>query len=226
MCPTLGAYTIHDEDIKRTSSITLTHVPNWWAENRRFQRGRFNPEKIRLSVIRDPDKAFEAFTHGDLDVFILSTQQWYDKLPDTAPSVGVGLHGEGHLSTTRIPRPDMGLWINESMPGLDDLNVRLGIQYSSNMKLVCQQYFRGNAQVQKTASDGYGFDPNPAVRSRPFDPAKAREYFAKAGYTQQGPDGVLINAQGREALLHGHNHLQALRGRARDPQAGSAQGRT
>jgi microcin C transport system substrate-binding protein len=196
VCPTLGAYTIHDEDIKRTSSITLSHVPNWWAANRRFQRGRFNPDKIRLSVVRDPDKAFEAFVHGDLDIFILSTQQWFDKLPETAPSVVSGFT----VKTTfynQIPRPDIGLWINQSMPGLDNLDVRLGIQYASNFKLVCQQYFRGQAEVQKTASDGYGFDPNPAVRPRLFDPDKARSYFAKAGYIQQGPDGVLVNAEGK-----------------------------
>jgi microcin C transport system substrate-binding protein len=64
------------------------------------------------------------------------------------------------------------------------------------MDLVCKQYFRGDAKVQKTRSDGYPFDPNPAIHARPFDPTKAREYFAKAGYTKQGDDGVLINPKG------------------------------
>jgi microcin C transport system substrate-binding protein len=96
-----------------------------------------------------------------------------------------------------IPRPDFGLWMNEARPGLDSLNVRLGIQYASNMELVCRQYFRGAAEVQRTASDGYGWNPNPTLAPRPFDPEKAREYFAKAGYSRQGPDGVLVNAQGQ-----------------------------
>jgi microcin C transport system substrate-binding protein len=196
VAPTLGAYTIRDEDIKRTTSVTLSHVKDWWAENNRFEKGRFNPDRIRLSVIRDPDKAFEAFLHGDVDIFGLSTQLWYDKLPDTHPSVTSGYTVKATFFND-IPRPDFGLWINQAMPGLDDLNVRVGIQYSSNMDLVCKQYFRGFATIQKTASDGYGWNPNPAVGPRPFDPVKAREYFAKAGYSQQGPDGVLVNAQGR-----------------------------
>ena len=147
-------------------------------------------------MIRDPDKAFEAFVHGDLDLFTLSTSLWYDKLPDTHPSVTSGFTVKA-VFYNRIPPPDFGLWINEAKPPLDDLNVRLGIHFASDFELVCRQYFRGDARVQKTASDGYGWDPNPAVTPRPFDPQKARECFAKAGYTQQGPDGVLVNAQGQ-----------------------------
>jgi microcin C transport system substrate-binding protein len=196
ICPTSGAYTIREEDIKRTSSITLSHVKNWWGEDKRFTRGRYNPDRIHLVVIRDPDKAFESFLHGDLDVFPLSTQQWYDKLPDDHPSVASGFTVKATFFN-RIPRPNFGLWINEAKPPLDNLDVRLGIQYASNMDLVCRQYFRGVAKIQKTASDGYGWDPNPEVRPRPFDPARAREYFAKAGFSKQGPDGVLTNDQGK-----------------------------
>jgi len=194
--PTLGAYTINEEDIKRPSSITLSHVKDWWAEDKRFFKGRFNPDRIHLAVIRDPDKAFEAFVRGDLDIFPMSTQLWYSKLPDTHPSVTSGFT----VKTTfynQIPAPNFGLWINEAMPYLSNHNVRLGIEYATNFALVCQQYFRGDAEIQKTASDGFGWDPNPAVKPYPFDPLKAREYFAKAGFSQQGPDGVLVNASGR-----------------------------
>jgi microcin C transport system substrate-binding protein len=194
--PTLGAYTIKDEDIKRTTSVTLSRVKDWWAENRRFMRNRCNPDRIHFEVIRDPDKAFEAFLHGDLDTFAISVQMNHTKLPDTHPSVASGYTVKAQFFND-IPQPNFGLWLNEAMPGLDNNDVRVGIAYASNMDLVCKQYFRGEAVVQKTESDGFGFDPNPAVHPRPFDPAKAREYFAKAGYTKQGDDGVLVNAQGR-----------------------------
>jgi microcin C transport system substrate-binding protein len=194
--PTAGAYTIKEDDIKRTTSITLTYVKDWWDENRPFIRGRFNPEKIHLVVIREPDKAFESFLRGDLDVIALTTPQWYDKLPDTDPSVTSGFTVKT-MFYNRIPRPNFGLWLNQAKAPLDNIDLRVGIQYATNVDLVCRQYFRGVAVVQKTASDGFGWDVNPNVRPRPFDPAKAREYFAKAGYTQQGPDGVLTNAQGQ-----------------------------
>ena len=196
--PTTGAYTIKEEDIRRTTSITLSHVKDWWAENKPWAKGRFNPDKIRLSVIRDPDKTIEAFFHGDLDVFpsnSLSSQVWYTKFPDSQPTIASGFT----VKTTfynQLPPPDWGLWINTAKPPLDNLDVRLGVEFATNFALVCQQYFRGDAVLQQTDDDGYGWDVNPNVRPRPFDPAKARAYFAKAGFTQQGSDGVLANAKG------------------------------
>jgi microcin C transport system substrate-binding protein len=195
--PTVGPYMLREEDVKHPSSITLTRIKNWWGENRRFFKGRYNPDQIHLAVIRDPDKAFEAFLRGDIDEFPLpSPQQWYDKLPETHPSVASGFTVKATFYN-QIPPPDYGLWINEAMPLLNNHDVRLGIQYATNMALVCQQYFRGDAVIQQTTSDGYGWNLNPQVKPRPFDPAKAREYFAKAGFTQQGPDGVLTNSDGR-----------------------------
>jgi microcin C transport system substrate-binding protein len=199
--PTMGAYMIKEEDIRRTSSVTMTHVKDWWAADKPFAKGRFNPDKIRLVVIRDPDKAVESFLHGDVDLlFPITTQNWYGKLPDTQPTVASGFTVKATFYD-RIPPPDWGLWLNTSKPPLDNLNVRVGIEYASNFALVCQQYFRGDATLQNTNSDGYGWDVNPAVRPRPFDPEKAREYFAKAGYTQQGPDGILTNARGDRLAL-------------------------
>ena len=53
--------------------------------------------------------------------------------------------------------------MNETKPPLDNLNVRLGIEYATNFALVCQQYFRGDCHRGRRTSDGYGFgDVNPA----------------------------------------------------------------
>lgn len=200
VAPTTGAYTIRDEDVKKQISVTLTRVPDWWASNKRFQRHRFNPDRIRTVVIRDPDKALEAFFHGDLDVTpvnaLLNSNIWYDRFSDSQPQVAAGYIVKA-IFFNRIPCPDYGLWINESKPPLDDLNVRLGIQYASNMDLVCKEYFRGDAVRQQTRSDGYGWIVNSDLSARPFDPARAREHFAKAGFSQQGPDGILANDKGQ-----------------------------
>ena len=194
--PTMGAYQLREEDIHRTSSVTLTRIKSWWAEDRKFSRYRFNPDKIRLNVIHDPDKAVEAFLHGDIDVFLLRTANWYGNVKDDNPSVTAGFTVKATFYN-QVPPPNFGLWINTAMPPLDNLEVRLGVAYATNFDLVCKQYFRGDATVQKTFSDGYGWDPNPAVVPRPFDPALARAHFAKAGFTQEGPDGILTNAQGK-----------------------------
>lgn len=194
--PTTGAYALTEENIHRTSSVTLTRVKGWWGENRRFLRNLFNPDKIRLNVIHDPDKSVEAFLHGDIDVFPLRNHEWYGPVSDTSPSVASGFTVKATFYN-RTPVPEFGLWINEAMPPLDNLELRLGIAYATNFDLVCRQYFRGDASLQKTFSDGYGWDVNPAVHPRPFDPTQARAHFAKAGYTQEGADGVLRDGQGK-----------------------------
>jgi microcin C transport system substrate-binding protein len=200
LAPTTGAYTILEDDVKRMSSVTLSHVKDWWGADKKFNKGRFNPDRIRLNVIRDPDKAYEAFMHGDLDVFPIPTVLWYGKLADDNPSVVSGFTVKSTFYN-RVPPPDFALWLNEAKPPLDNLDVRLGVQFATNFSLVCQQYFRGDATLQKSTADGYGWDVNPSLVQRTFDPAKARGFFEKAGYTVQGPDGVLATPQGQRLSL-------------------------
>jgi microcin C transport system substrate-binding protein len=200
IAPTTGAYVIRDEDVKKQVSVTLTRLDNWWAKDKRFCRGRFNPDKVRLIVIREPEKALAAFIRGDLDISPLNqleqSSYWYEKLPATQPAVAAGYIVKATFYN-QIPCPDFGLWINQARPVLDNQNVRLGIQYAVNFDLICRDYFRGDAEREQTSSDGFGWRTNPTLTARPFDPVKARGYFAQAGFTQQGPDGVLVNGQGQ-----------------------------
>jgi microcin C transport system substrate-binding protein len=197
--PTLGAYTLRPADLDKGRSVTLTRIQDWWARDQRYWRGRFNPDRFRLTVIRDIDKAFESFVRGDLDFFLpmtASPKYWYDLLPDSHPDVVAGyIHKVKFYN--RIPRPDWGLWINRSKPVLAENEIRLGIQYASNFERVANQFYRGDAVQMNTRSDGYSWRVHPTITSRKFDPVKAREHFAKAGFTQQGPDGILRNERGQ-----------------------------
>jgi len=73
VAPSTGPYTIaRDADIAKGRSITLTRVKDWWARDLKHFRYRFNPDRIRITVIRDSAKAFEAFRKGDLDTYGLT----------------------------------------------------------------------------------------------------------------------------------------------------------
>lgn len=211
--PKAGPYVIHDKDVEKGRAITLTRVRDWWGENERFYRGRFNPDRYRLEVIRDPDKAVEAFARGDLDVMTLGTpKSWYETLPATHPDVAAGRMLRFQFYN-RTPQPDWGLWINRSKPHLDNIDVRLGLQHAANFDLVCQQYFRGDAERPQTRSDGYGWRMHPTIGPRPFDPVKARTHFAAAGFDQAGADGVLRNAAGQRlsfTLTTGRQELRDM----------------
>ena len=194
--PKLGPYQVHEKDIKKGRSITLTRDQNWWAQDKKFFRGRFNPDRYQLDVIRDPNKTAEAFARGDIDMMELDSPKfWYETLNESQPDIAAGRILR-YKFYNRMPRAEWGLWVNSRMPGLDQRELRVGLHYATNMDLVCTQYFRGDAEVMQTRSDGYPWRVHPTITHRAFDPVKARAHFAAAGYDQPGPDGVLMNAAG------------------------------
>jgi len=194
--PTSGPYQVRPEDVDKGREVTLSHVKDWWAQDKKFWRHRFNPDRIRLTVIRDNAKAFEAFRKGDIDFFSLRlAEYWYDKLPDNAPEVQAGyIHKEKFFND--IPQPTYGLWMNESRPLLDNRDIRVGIQYALDWDLVIKKFSRGDWTRMQTASDGFGEFTSPTMHPRSFSVDQALASFAKAGFTKRGADGILVNDAG------------------------------
>jgi len=195
--PTTAAYLIRQEDIRKGRSIALTRDPNWWAKDKKHWRYRFNPDRIRFTVIRDVPKMFEAFKRGDIDQFGLNlAEYWYEKLPDNDPDVQAGYIQKSVFYNQR-PRPPYGLWINTAQPLLDNRDIRLGIHYATNWQLVIDKFFRGDYSRLHTANDGFGEFSHPELQARAYDINLALEHFARAGFNQRGPDGILVNAAGQ-----------------------------
>lgn len=214
--PTTGAYTISEDEIERIrfnrDRISITRVKDWWSKDRKFWRYRFNADEIRLRIIRDTPKAFEAFLLGQLDIFGMNlAEYYYEMLPNHHPMVE---NGYIHKTTfyNDIPRPTFGLWINSGRPLLNNNDIRKGIHYASNWQLVIDQYFRGDYVRMNTTADGYGYMTHPDLLARPFDPDKAREYFARAGFNRSGSDGILVNESGQRLSFTLSTGYEALRG--------------
>jgi microcin C transport system substrate-binding protein len=141
---------------------------------------------------------FESFKRGDLDAtgLVNLPEYNYEKLPDDDPDVQAGyIHKVTFYN--EIPRPTYGLWINSAKPLLDNVHVRRGINYATNWDRVIEEYFRGDNIRMNTTADGYGEFTHPTMKARSFDVNKALEEFAKAGFTERGPDGILENDQGQ-----------------------------
>lgn len=195
--PTSGAYVVRPEDVKKGRSIALTRLEDWWAKDLKSWRYRFNPDRYHFSIIRDTPKAFETFMKGELDSFGLNLPEyWYDKLPDDNEAI---VNGYIHKATfyNDTPRPTYGLWMNEARPLLDNRDVRVGIQHATNWKLVIEKFFRGDYTRMRTTSDGYGEFTEPTIKAREYSVDLALESFAKAGFTDRGSDGVLVNEEGQ-----------------------------
>ena len=194
--PHAGAYSIDDKNLDMGVRVVLERKKDWWAKDNKYWRYLFNIDRINLTVIRDAAKRWEAFRRGDIDMMRISTaEMWYDNLPDSDPDVAGGYIDKVTFYNGG-PRSNWGLWMNSSRHLLDNVDVRLGIQYAMNWDLVIQNYFRGDMERLRTQNDGYPEFTNTEIEPRPFDIVKAQEYFAKAGFSRRGPDGILVNEQG------------------------------
>ena len=209
--PTTGPYVALPENIDKGKSVTLIRQKDWWADQKKFYRYRFNPDRIHVTVVRDYNKAFEIFLKGGIDMFGLAkTEFWYEKIPNDHPLVT-----NGYLTKltffNQIPPPSYALRINSQKAPLDDKNVRIGIHHAMNFDLILKKIFRGDYVRMNTMADGYGARSHPTLRAREFSVEKATEYFAKAGYSKRGPDGILVNKKGERLsveVMTGYKHYE------------------
>ena len=193
--PTTAAYTILDGGIKKGASLKLSRVDDWWAKDKKFYRYRYNADHLLYMVVRDRSKAWELFRAGEIDYFPVSEPSfWYEK--SEMPPVFNG-YVERYTWYNRFPRIPWSLYLNTAQPPLDNKDVRLGINHAINWQKVIDVVFRGDAGRLPGWTKGYGPVDNNEIMARPFSISKAREYFAKAGYTEDGPNGILQTPDGK-----------------------------
>ena len=211
--PTAGPYEVRKENINDGVAITITRVPNWWGSDKKFFKNRFNPDKIRVTVVREPAKVFELFRKGELDWHGMSLpDDWYEKLPNDAPEVVKGYIHKVQFYND-IPRPTWALRINCSKPLLDNRDIRQGLHHAMNWELVNKEIFHGDFERMQTVADGYGGRSNPKVKVREFSVEKAKAAFAKAGFTESGGDGILRNKEGKKlsfTITTGYKRFSSL----------------
>jgi microcin C transport system substrate-binding protein len=191
--PGVGPYFVNPDKIIQEQSITLDRIPNWWGDKLRYYRHRYNPDHLLYRVVRDPDKSFQMFLVGDLDLLEIRVPKYWYSLNDKQ-AVRAG-QIEKHTFYYDRPVPTWGLFINTVQPGLDNRDVRLGIQHATDWQRVINSFFRGDYQRLNQYTEGFGPLTNPAIRARPYDPTRARNHFAAAGYTKRGSDGILYNPE-------------------------------
>lgn len=192
--PTTGPYFIGPAGFLREKSTTLTRVTDWWGDQRRFYRHRYNPAAIEYLVIRELDSAYSSMLAGEIDFMpIMMPRYWYGTNEKKA-------YQNGYLTKAQffndIPRPPYGLYLNTQKPGLADRNVRLGLQHATDFQRVIDGFYRGDYERLNQFSEGLGKFTDPSLRARRYSPELARAAFAQAGYNQTGPDGILMNAAG------------------------------
>jgi len=192
--PVTGAYVIDEEKTRKGRMVVLKRVKDWWAKDSKYQKYSFNPDLIRYRLVRTTEKEFELFKTGKIDLFEIRFPRYWNEKTEI-PEVHDGYIKKA-MFYNDYPRVPRGLYLNNSKPLLDDVNVRVGLQHATNFQKLIDFDFRGDYRRSNIFCEGYGEFSEPTIRAREFSPKKAQEYFTKAGFTKRGKDGVLVNADG------------------------------
>lgn len=211
--PNTGPYQI--SSIKKGQYIEYKRKKHWWANQHRYYKNRFNPEKVRIKVIRDVQVAYKHFEKGNLDTFsLLLPQFWHEKAKGSLYQKG---YIEKYQFYNNVPQPAMGMFLNTDDSILADRNVRYGIAHAMNFDRVIHSLLRGDYERLNTHHEGYGPYTNPSIKAREFNLQLANKYLNKAGWQQRNADGIRIkdgiplNLRVTYSQAHHQNRLVLLK---------------
>jgi microcin C transport system substrate-binding protein len=194
--PNTGPYQI--TRVEKGKYVEFTRNQEWWGNDLKYFQHRYNVDKVRIDVIRDPETAYRYFLRGELDTAILTfPNYWHDKTGDQTYLNGY-IHKIWFYND--LPHGASGIFLNLDYELFKDINVRYGFAHSMNIQKMIDTVLRGDYQRQHTFSTGYGDYSNLDIRAREFDLAKADEYFRLAGWEERGPDGIRIKDGTRLAI--------------------------
>jgi microcin C transport system substrate-binding protein len=184
--PGTAAYRV--SDIRKGKYVDFERIPDWWANNKRYYRHRFNPDKIHVKVIRDNNIAWQYFEKGELDSFSVTLPDfWYNKAKGE-------LFDKGYINRlwfyNDVPQSPQGLWLNMTSPPLDDSRVREALAYAMDCDKVINTVLHGDYARLETLSVGYGDYDNHNIKPRGFDLAHAVQLLEQSGWTQTDSDGI------------------------------------
>lgn len=184
--PTTGPY--HIGTIEKGKYVDLERTRDWWADDLRYMRNRFNPETIRYRVIRDENSAWQHFLKGEIDTFDLTIPEyWHDKANHEVFDKG---YVAKYWFYNQLPLGSTGIYLNTADPLLSDKNIRLGIAHSINFQRVIDTILRGDYERMETFQLGFGPYDNKSIKPRKFDLKRASEYFEAAGFASRDNTGI------------------------------------
>ena len=194
VAPTTGGYTVNPYDVIMGRQVSLIRVPDWWAADRRYTRYSCNVDHIVYQFVSENTKMRELFRLGELDIFnAREADVWYEGLE--IDPVHRGLIQRVHFSNI-WPRNCFGFHLNCSQPPFNEKMMRRGFHHALNIQKVLDLVFRGDYTRLGSYFSGFGEYSDESIKALPFSPSRARECFARAGYTEEGPDGILTKPDG------------------------------
>ena len=184
--PATGPYRV--SRVERGRCIELQRIPRWWGEHLPLCRHRFNADTLEYHFLTGEAQVWEFLLRGKLDA--LQTRNiaaWQERAEPAEGLIRCVYDAE-------YPLPPYGIALNTRT--LPDMELRRGLLQAMDMDTGMQLIMRGEGQRLRTFHSGYGALTPQHTPQYAYNPAAAREAFARAGYTAAGPDGILRREDG------------------------------
>ncbi|MEJ2040698.1 MAG: extracellular solute-binding protein, partial [Desulfosarcinaceae bacterium] len=183
--PNTGPYQI--DKFKKGRYVRFSRKPDWWAENLKYFKHRFNVVRVIYKVIRDTDLQWEYFKKARLDVYpATSPKYWHIKSKTAVVEKGY-VHKIWFANDT--PQPALGLYLNLDRPIFKDPNLRYAFAHAMNVEKVISDVLRNDFFRLENGYVGYGRYSNTSIKARRYDIEKVRAYMQASGW-KRGPDGI------------------------------------
>lgn len=213
-CPTVDPYTFDEEKSIKGELFVLKRVKDWWGNSVPFLKNMANFDYLEFKVIPGgKDIIKELFYKGEIDLFGMTEAQYWNDAA-TQPNVTNG-YIDRWISNFTVTYGLGGFFFNtKSCDFLADRRVRYALYYAFDIQGVIDNVMQGEAVRRHNIGAGQvyaGVDfNNHSIRKPDFDPVKAGELLAEAGYSELGPDGIRMTKDGKRAsfeLLYGTKTL-------------------
>lgn len=198
------------EKFDKGQKIVLKKYDKWFGFGQPDFKGQFNPETITLRFVKDENVYLEMINKGDLDEIELLPEQYVKKTEG-------GNWGKTVFKVKAENRTGKGYrYVGWNMENslFKDRDIRVALAHLMNREEMIKK-FRYDLSVPATGpTDVFSDYASPNVKPILFDPKKAQELFAKAGWKDSDKDGVLdktINGKKtdfRFTLIHSNKEYE------------------
>lgn len=183
--PNTGAYQI--SSFEKGKNVKFKRKKEWWAQDKRYFKNRFNVDYVVYSVIRDYNLQWENFKKGKLDAFELTMPKYWHKKSKHE------LFEKGYIRKIWFfndqSRSAQGLWLNLKNDIFKDLKVRLAFAHAMNVEKVIKEVLRNDYFRLAQAVYGYGKYTDYSIKPRTYDISKVETLMTQSGWAR-GSDGI------------------------------------
>lgn len=136
-------------------------------------------------VISHPNTCFQALLSGKINMLGLTPEQWIKR-------TGTAEFTSGKLRKERYLLPQYTyIGYNQKNPLFQDRRVRNALTHLVDRERICRDIYHGLAEVAVTPFFPRSRFANPDLKPLKFDPQKAKQLLAEAGWRDSDGDGIL-----------------------------------